>query len=291
MIRNFDLAALRSLLAVAETGGVTRAAEVVNLTQSAVSMQLRRLEEFVGAALVERAGRGVALTPAGDQLAGYARRLLAVNDEAWHRMTGPDWAGELVLGAPPDLVYQGVPRVMRDFALAYPRVRVRLNSTFTLRLKESFARGEIDILLTTEAHVEDGAECLTHLPLNWVGAQGGQAWKRRPLPIAFEDDCYFRRDVLRRLDAAGVPWELAIGGESTRAVEVAVSADMAVYVMVEGAERRVFLEPVAHGGALPDLWQTGVNMYVASGHGGPARDMLEGMIRDAYRRLGGPSTT
>lgn len=284
-MRNFDLTALRSFLAVAETGGVTRAAAAVNLTQSAVSMQIRRLETFLDTALLDRAGRGVVLTPAGEQLAAYARRLLALNDEAWGRMTGPDWAGELVIGVPPDLVYQGVPQVMRAFATAYPRVRVRLASTFTLRLKEQFARGEIDILLTTEATAAEGAEALTRLPLIWVGAQGGQAWKRRPLPVAFEDDCIFRRGVLRRLNEAGLPWELAIGGESTRAVEVAVSADMAVYAMIEGAERRAFLEPVPHGGILPALWLVSVNMYVAPRSAGPARDMLADMLRRAYRQL------
>jgi len=252
-------------------------------------MQIRRLEEFIGAPLVERAGRGIALTPEGEQLAAYARRMIALNDEAWGRLTAPDLAGELVLGAPPDLVHQGVPKAMRDFAKAYPRVRVRLVSTFTLRLKEQFAKGEIDILLTTEDHVADGAEALARLPLIWVGAQGGEIWKRRPLRIAFEDDCFFRKGVLRRLDRAGLPWELAIGGESTRAVEVAVSADMAVYAMIEGAERRVFLEPVPHGGALPDLGEASVNMYVAPRSPGPACDMLAGMIRQIYRQLSGPA--
>lgn len=83
MPRNLDLTALRSFVTVADSGGVTRAALQLNLTQSAVSMQLKRLEESVGQPLLDRSGRGVALTPQGEQLAGFARRMLALNDEAW----------------------------------------------------------------------------------------------------------------------------------------------------------------------------------------------------------------
>lgn len=291
MIRNFDLNALRSFLAVAETGGVTRAAAAVNLTQSAVSMQIRRLEDFVGAALLDRAGRGVALTPAGEQLAAYARRMLALNDEAWGRLTAPDYSGEIVLGVPQDIVHQAVPQVMRAFAAAWPRVRVDLISSFTMRLRESFARGEADIILTTEPRVEEGGEVLAVRPLIWVGAPGGQAWKRRPLRLAFEDACLFRRHAIQRLDEAGVAWERAVGGASSRAVEVAVAADLAVHAILEGDEKRLFFEKISHGGALPALGDVNINMYVSPRAGNPARDAMAGMIRHAYRQMPGPAGT
>ena len=106
MIRNLDIAAMRSFLAVAEMGGVTRAATQLNLTQSAVSLQIKRLEELFGQPLFERTGRGVTLTAQGEQLVGYARRLLAANDETWSRMTEPaQFAGEINLGSPDDLLY------------------------------------------------------------------------------------------------------------------------------------------------------------------------------------------
>jgi DNA-binding transcriptional LysR family regulator len=283
MPRTLDLGALRSFVAVAETGGVTRAAGSLHLTQSAVSMQIKRLEDSLGLGLLDRSGRGVALTAAGEQLLGYARRMLSLNDEAWRRLTSPDCEGELVLGVPHDIVYQAMPQVMGGFARAFPRMRVQLVSSFTLRLKEQFARGEVDIILTTEEAPGEGAEVLAHLPLNWVGAPGGQAWRRRPLRLAFEDDCGFRKGAQRRLDAAGIGWEMAADGQSTRAIEVAVSADLAVHAVLEGTEKRLFFEKIAHGGALPDLWNVAIGMYVGQRNAGPPLEALADLIRGAYR--------
>jgi DNA-binding transcriptional LysR family regulator len=282
MPRNLDLTSLRSFVTVAEAGGVTRAAGLLNLTQSAVSMQLKRLEEQIGLSLIDRTGRGVALTAEGEQLLGYARRMLALNDEAWGRLTAPDCAGELVIGVPHDIVYPGIARVMQAFVPAFPRIKVQLISSFTIALKDQFRNGEVDIILTTEEGVEEGGEVLARKDLIWVGAPGGQAWRHRPLRLAFEDSCYFRRGVIRRLDEAGLPWEMAVATNSTRSVEVTVSADLAVHTMIEGAEQRLFFERIAHGGALPPLWTVSINMYVARRRPGPALDALAAEVRRAY---------
>jgi DNA-binding transcriptional LysR family regulator len=282
MPRNLDLTALRSLVTMADAGGVTRAAALLNLTQSAVSMQLKRLEEQMDLALIDRSGRGVALTAEGEQLVAYARRMLALNDEAWGRLTAPECAGELVIGVPHDIVYPGIARVMQAFVPAFPRVKVQLLSSFTLKLKEQFQRGEIDIILTTEEGLGQGGEVLARKDLIWVGAPGGQAWRQRPLRLAFEDACYFRKGVIRRLDERGIPWEMAVETDSTRSVEVTVSADLAVHTMIAGAEPRLFFEAINHGGALPDLWQVSINMYVAKRRPGPALDALAAEVRRAF---------
>jgi len=106
MPRNLDLTALRSFVAVAETGGVTKAAGFLNLTQSAVSMQLKRLEEGLGLDLLDRSGRGIALTGTGEQLLGYARRMLALNDEVYTRLTSQEFEGEIALGVPHEVAMQ-----------------------------------------------------------------------------------------------------------------------------------------------------------------------------------------
>ena len=142
------------------------------------------------------------------------------------------------------------------------------------------------MILTTEETPGEGAEVLCRLPLIWVGAPGGQVWRQRPLRLAFEDDCLFRRGAQRRLDDAGIPWEMAADGHSTRAVEVSVSADLAVHAMLEGAEKRLFFERIPHGGALPDLWSTAIAMYVAQRGADPALNALAGLIRQTYRGLG-----
>ncbi len=282
MSRNLDLTTLRSFVAVADAGGVTRASGFLNLTQSAVSMQVKRLEDSLELQLLDRSGRGVALTAAGEQMLGYARRMLALNDEAIARLTHQAYEGEVVLGVPSDIVYPSIPQVMQQFARDYPRVRVQLVSSYTRRLKALFARGEADIVLTTEDSCGPEGETLNELPLIWLGAPGGVAWKQRPLPLAFEHNCIFRVGVQEALDRAGIPWVMAVESDSTRSIEASVSADLAVHALVAGAEPR-YLEPIPHGGALPDLARTHINMYVAEPSHGPTVDALAAMIRDAMR--------
>ena len=112
MPRNLDLTALRSFVTVAETGGVTKAAHQLHLTQSAVSMQLKRLEVSLDQPLLDRSGRGVALTNQGEQLLSYGRRMLALNDEVMARMTGDAFEGEIKFGVPADIVFPNIPHVL-----------------------------------------------------------------------------------------------------------------------------------------------------------------------------------
>ncbi|CAN0595686.1 unnamed protein product, partial [Ectocarpus sp. 12 AP-2014] len=121
MPRNLDLTALRSFIAVADTGGVTKAASVLNLTQSAVSMQLKRLEESLGQSLLDRTGRTIGLTSSGEQLLSYGRKMMSLNDEVFNRMTDHVFQGSLVLGVPHDIVYPAIPKVLQMFHAEYPR--------------------------------------------------------------------------------------------------------------------------------------------------------------------------
>lgn len=281
MPRNLDMTALRSFVAVADTGGVTRAAGFLNLTQSAVSMQIKRLEQALGQTLLDRSGRGVTPTAAGEQLLSYARRLLALNDEALGRLTDQAYEGEVVLGVPSDIVHPLLPQVLKRFAAEFPRMRVHLVSSYTRRLKALHARGEADLILTTEDAVEPGGETLTELPLIWVGAPQGQIWRLRPLRLAFERACIFRAGVEQALDHAGIPWEMAVEADSTRSIEASVVADLAVHAMI-ATTLPPHLEPVAHGGALPELGTTRINLYVAHPPQSPVEGALAGMLRQAF---------
>lgn len=281
MIRNLDIAALRSFATVAETGGVTRAAGRLHLTQSAVSMQIKRLEEMLGQSLFDRSGRGMAPTAAGEQLLSYARRILALNDEAWARMTADDWEGEVTLGVPHDIVYPHIPAVLRDFARIAPRLRVALIASYTRKLKAQFARGEMDLILTTEDEPEPGGETLTVRPLVWIGAKDGQAWRKRPAPLAFEPACIFRPQALAALNAADIPWEIAVESASARGIEAAVSADLAIFAGVDTAVPPQ-LDTVAHGGALPALPGVRINMYAGEGPKAPIIARLADAVRAAF---------
>jgi DNA-binding transcriptional LysR family regulator len=245
-------------------------------------MQLKRLEEAVGVSLIDRRARTVALTGSGEQLLGYARRMLELNDEALGRLTDETFEGEIVLGVPHDIVYPAIPEVLHRFATDYPRMRVQLVSSYTRRLRSLFERGGCDLILTTEDGCDAGGETLARLPLVWLGAPGGAAWKGRPLALAFEQGCIFRQGVQRALDAAGIRWVMSVESDSSRTIEASVSADLAVTVALEGTELPV-TERIPHGGALPDLSETDINLYVSGLARGRPVEALSEIIRSAFR--------
>ena len=281
MRRNLDLAAMRALAAIADFGGVTRAAHVLNLTQSAVSMQIKRLEESLDLTLLDRTGRGVQLSASGEQLLTYARRILALNDEAVSRLTDTVFEGEIVIIVPADIVYPHIPQVLRHFNTLYPRIKVQLQARNTRKAKESFLAGDCDLILTTESRCDPGGETLTRLPLLWIGAPGGQAWRQRPLRLALGRYCMFRPGIVAALDAAKVPWEAAVESESDRTLEAAVSCDMAVHALLAGTEPP-HAERINHGGALPDLTSHLVNLYIRPGMDKPGVDALAQLLRKAW---------
>jgi len=282
MPRNLDLTALRSFVAVADAGGVTRAAGYLNLTQSAVSMQLKRLEESLGISLLDRSARTIGLTGEGEQLLSYARRMLDLNDEVFGRLTAQEYEGEITLGVPHDIVYPAIPQVLQAFHADYPRMKITLTSSFTMRLKEQFARGELDVILTTEETVDRGGETLLTLPLIWLGAPGGMAWRQRPLRLAFETRCIFRPSIHRALDEAGIAWEMAIESDQSRTIEAMVAADLAVHAQLAGTQTP-YAEPILHGGALPDLPSRHVNLYVSDVRRNPSLEKLADLIRKIVR--------
>ena len=280
MARNLDMTALRSFVMVADAGGVTRAAGLLNLTQSAVSMQLKRLEESLNLALLDRSARQISVTPEGEQLLSYARRMLALNDEALRRLTAENYEGEISLGVPHDIIYPYIPPVLRRFAADFPRMKIKLVSSPTKTLREMFGRGEIDAIVTTELHPGPGGESLVTLPLVWVGAVDGIAWRNRPLPVAFCKNCIFRSGVLKRLDQAQFDWQMVVESDLDNAVDAVVSADLAVHALIKGVYPRQ-TAPVPHDGALPDPGKTQIVLYMQA-KDDPVQAALHDMIRHSY---------
>lgn len=276
-MRNLDITTLRSFAAVAESGGVTRAAGFLNLTQSAVSMQLKRLEETLGLQLLDRSGRGVSLTPSGAQLLSYAQKMVELNDEIYSRLTDQSWEGEMTLGVPHDIVYPVVPQVLQRMGRSHPRVKVQLLSSYTRDLKVQFARGEVDVILTTEDGLGEGGETLATVPLRWVGAPDGQAYRGRPLRLAYNKNCGFRPGALTQLDAAGIAWEMAVTSDNDRTVEASVSADLAVTSCLEGHAPPQL--DYIDASALPDQGEQRINLY-----GGSGKSDLVSVMKDYLRQ-------
>lgn len=280
MQRNLDIAALRSFVTVAEMGGVTRAARRLNLTQSAVSLQIKRLEATFNAPLLARQGRGVVLTTQGEQLLAHARALLEMNDETLARMTGTAVRGEITLGVPDDLLYPRVPRALRALATAHPGLKARLRSAQTMTLRDEFALGALDLILTTEA--EAGPETLAAEPLVWIGAPGGRAWRMRPLPLGTVANCIFNRPAIDSLNAAAFDWKLETDNVSNSAVEASIAADLVVRLQMHSTVDPQF-EVIDHGGALPPLPAFHINLYLTPG---PRRRLAEPLARELRLAFG-----
>ena len=263
MPRNIDTALLRSFVAVAETGGVTRAAAALHLTQAAVSQQLKRLEDSLGAALFVRDRQRMALTGAGERLLARAQRMLAVNDEIWTTMTAPEFEGEVRLGVPRDIVGAFVPPVLRAFSRDWPRVRLTLEILNTVALRQMLARDELDLCLATEVGCDAAGETMFTEPLVWVGAVGGTAWQADPLPMALGDPtCAFRSPTMDALAGQGRDWRRTCECRDDAGVMAAIGADLAVGAFLRSSLTPL-LAPVPREAGLPPLPVFSVNLYVA----------------------------
>ncbi|WP_085905328.1 LysR family transcriptional regulator [Kiloniella majae] len=286
-MRNFDLGTLRSFITVSETGGMTAAANKLHMTQSTISMQIKRLEESVGLPLLDRnSGRGIRPTAEGDQLLGYARSMLDLNDEIWGRLTAPKYEGSICLGVPGDVIRPHIPNVLKQFNRDFPRVQVRLKTAGSIDLATEIEHGQQDLILTTEVYdkdkkLPDNGELLAVQPLLWTGAVNGHAWMARPLPVAMVRGCAFRRSMIDALEQANIPWLDAVDTDSEDSTSVAVAADFAVR-----PELPTFSDPgieeIDHRGELPTLPRCSINMYLADGPNKVLAEELAIYIRGAF---------
>ncbi|WP_346299946.1 LysR family transcriptional regulator, partial [Halomonas sp. BM-2019] len=178
-----DLSLLRTLVAVADTGSVTAAARRLAYTQSAVSMQLSRLEQSLGTALHERVGRGLRFTAEGERLLGHARRLLALNDEALADMRTRRVTGELNLGIPEDYASL-LTAVFSWFHQLYPEVGLQVTCGTSADLVERVRADELDLALVTRQRRSPGGEVIRREPLVWAVGLERQPSLADPLPLA-----------------------------------------------------------------------------------------------------------
>lgn len=263
-MRNLDIATLRSLQAVAECGGVTRAADALNMTQSALSMQIKRLEEIFGRPLLEKQGRGVALTDFAQLLLTESRKLVAQNDAIIARFTGVQPECRLRVGVTTDWPPLHFAQTVRQFRAAHPTVEIELTDGVSVDLRKQFERGEMDVILTTEADCGPGGTTLMQIPLVWVGATGGRAWLQRPLTLTNGLCCAYLKMASAALDEAGIAWEHAAGVGGCERNQMLTAADQGVNVYLKSF-RREGLSHIDHSGALPPLPPALLNMYLTHG--------------------------
>jgi len=285
----FDLDVLRSFVTGVEQGSFARAADRLGRSTSAVSAQMKKLEEQAGAPVLKKAGRGLALTDAGEIMLGYARRLIELNDEAAAALQGAGLEGPVRLGLQEDFGEGLLPEVLGRFARAHPRVRVEVRIARNTDLLDFIASGRLDLALAWDAGKGlPHATSLGEVPLRWIGPVGGGAfWPgAEPLPLVMlEAPCLMRSAATSALGRAGIPWRIAFTSASLSGIWAAVKAGLGLslrtaYGLPAGVTP---LTPEESG--LPPLGMLSLALYRAEASPSPTVERLAAIL---WQQLEGP---
>jgi DNA-binding transcriptional LysR family regulator len=279
----FDIDVLRSFALGVELGSFAQAAERLNRSTSAVSAQLKKLEQQAGAPLLRKAGRRLALTETGETMLGYARRLLELNDEAAAAVRGVPLEGRVRLGLQEDFGEHLLPAVLGRFARAHPKLRVEARIARNAELLAGVARGKLDLALAWDA---DGssphAERIARLPMRWIASAALPVQRRKgaePLPLVLLDPpCLVRSTAIAALDRAGISWRIAFSSASLAGNWAAVTAGLGMSVRTTlGLPAGVrALTPKEAG--LPALPMLGLCLHRAEDRPAPAVERLAQIV-------------
>lgn len=229
----FDLDVLRSFVLGIELGSFAKAANRLGRSTSAVSAQLKKLEEQIEQPIVRKSGRGMVLTPRGETLFSYAKRLLALNDEAATAVRGANLEGSVRLGLQEDFGENLLTEALGSFARAHPLVRIEARVARNAELIDLASNGQLDLALAWDSGQSlPYTRFVAALPMCWIGRENeNPSLQGEPLPlIAFESPCLMRSAATGALDRAGIPWRLAFTSASLSGIWAAVGAGLGLTV-------------------------------------------------------------
>jgi DNA-binding transcriptional LysR family regulator len=211
---NLDLDTLRTFAVAHDLGGLAQAAERLGRTPSAISLQMKRLQDDLGIALFRKSGRGLALTEAGEVVLGHARRILALNDELLDTMQGTNLAGQIRIGCPQDFA-SVLPTVLSHFAEIYPRMQIELAVEGNRALADAIEKSQIDIAVVIGQEDRAAAETIGQLDMVWIASSDFVPPQSQPLPLALlGPQCAFRKRAIEHLEAANIPYRIAANSPS-----------------------------------------------------------------------------
>lgn len=229
---DFDPALLRTFVAVKEAGGFTRAAERLHLTQSAVSHQIRRLEEQLGRPLLHRTTRKLSLTDDGSDFLHYARQILQSLDVLNQRFQPSPITGILRVGVPENFMGEQLPQLLCRFARAFPAVRLEVSAGITIDLREMLAAGELDLAVVLSTPDSGDGMVVRRTQFAWVAAEEFRAPHGASLPLAFSPlPCINRGIGIGALDRSGIDWHVVFTSHSQKDLRAAVRAGLAIAVL------------------------------------------------------------
>lgn len=280
-----DTDLLRTFVTIAETGSFSRTSEHLFRTPSAISMQMKKLEDVLGRKFFERSGRGVALTADGGDLLDYAKRILKLGEEAVSHFTAPELAGKVRIGTPDDFAPHLLPEAFSRFARAYPSVQVEIICDMSMTLKRLLDAGKVDLILVTQSPGEtdiEGTIVMTE-PLVWAGAKSGEAAQRRPVPLALcHEGCSWRDMAIEALDDAGIDRNIAYLSRTYAGQLSAVLADLAIAPLPRSFAKGDLCDVTQEGG-LPPLGNYEMRLVHGPNEQNPIHAAMESHILDSFR--------
>jgi DNA-binding transcriptional LysR family regulator len=232
-----DLELLRSFVSVVDAGGFTRAGERVHRTQSTVSQQIKRLEDDVGQPLLNRSGKDVTPTEAGERLLSYARRLLALAEEARDVLTRPGNEGAVRLGVPEDFAAYRLAKLLAAFSRSHPTLRLDVRADQSTYLKRDLERGDLDLALFKRDAGEKGGIAVWPERVHWITSKSHPVDSKTgsvPL-IGYPAGCLYRSRAIHALESAGRTWHMAYTSSSLAGIQAAVGAGMGLSILSEMA--------------------------------------------------------
>ena len=232
-----DLELLRSFVSVVDAGGFTRAGERVHRTQSTVSQQIKRLEEDVGQPLLNRTAKDVTPTEAGERLLSYARRLLALAEEARDVLARPGPEGAVRLGIPEDFAAYRLTKLLATFARSHPGLRLDVRADQSAYLRAGLERGELDLALLKRDAGEKGAIAVWPERVHWVTSKSHPVDSKIgsvPL-IGFPAGCLYRSRAIHALESSGRSWHMSYTSSSLVGIQAAVAAGLGLSILSEMA--------------------------------------------------------
>ncbi|RED38492.1 LysR family transcriptional regulator [Rhodopseudomonas thermotolerans] len=265
-----DLELLRSFVSVVEAGGFTRAGERVHRTQSTVSQQIKRLEDDLGQQLLDRSGKDVLPTEAGERLLSYARRLLALAEEARDVVARPGQDGAIRLGIPEDFALYRLPRLLGSFSRARPGLRLDVRADQSLNLKRDLERGDLDLVLLKRESGGPDAIAVWPERVYWVNSKNHPCnAKADSLPlIFFPGGCLYRTRAIHAIEATGRRWHMAYSSANLAGIQAAVAAGLGLSILSEISIQADHRKLTARDG-FPPIDRTELAL-IAAPHASPA---------------------
>jgi DNA-binding transcriptional LysR family regulator len=226
--KNLDLDTLRTLVVAHDRGGLAQAAEHLGRTPSAISLQMKRLQDDLGAPIFRKRGRGLTLTEAGEIALSYARRILALNDELLDIMQGASLAGHIRVGCPQDFA-SVLPAVLSKFNSLYPCMQIELFVEGNASLLEGIQKSRIDLAVVIGHESLDRGQKIGELDIVWIASSSFMPPREQPLPLAMLGaQCAFRRCAVERLEASNIPYRIAANSPSLNGLWAALLGGLGV---------------------------------------------------------------